>query len=157
MTVVGVDPHKRSHTAAAVRAITGELVGAKTVAARGNGHGELVRWARSLGEDVVFAVEDCRYVSGGLERFLLARAERVVQVSPKLMAGARQSGRERGKSDAIDAQAVARAALRHGPRACLVRISMAQRWRSSCCSTIARTWSRSARVRRTAFAGICTI
>lgn len=115
MIVVGVDPHKRSHTAAAVRAITGELVGAKTVAARDNGHGELVRWARSLGEVVVFAVEDCRHVSGGLERFLLARAERVVRVSPKLMAGARQSERERGKSDAIDAQAVARAALRHGP------------------------------------------
>jgi transposase len=115
MIVIGVDPHKRSHTAAAVRASTGELLGAKTVAARDNGHGELVRWARSFGDVVVFAVEDCRHVSGGLERFLLAHAERVVRVSPKLMAGARQSARERGKSDAIDAQAVARAALRHGP------------------------------------------
>ena len=38
--------------------------------------------------------------------------ERVVRVSPKLMAGARRGGRQRGKSDPIDALAVARAALR---------------------------------------------
>jgi transposase len=53
-------------------------------------------------------------VSGALERFLLAHAECVVRVAPKLMAGARQAERERGKSDAIDAQAIARAALREG-------------------------------------------
>jgi hypothetical protein len=46
MIVIGVDPHKRSHTAAAVEASTGELLGSKTVAAREQGHGELVRWAR---------------------------------------------------------------------------------------------------------------
>ena len=51
-------------------------------------------------------------MSVSLERFLLARGERVVRVPPKLMAGARRSVRERGKSDAIDAVAVARAALR---------------------------------------------
>lgn len=115
MIVIGVDPHKRSHTAAAVDASTGELLGAKTVPARDHGHGELVRWARSFDDELVFAVEDCRHVSGGLERFLLAHAERVVRVAPKLMAGARQAERERGKSDEIDAQAIARAALREGP------------------------------------------
>jgi transposase len=47
-----------------------------------------------------------------LERFLLASGERVVRVPPKLMAGVRRGGRQRGKSDAIDALAVARAALR---------------------------------------------
>jgi transposase len=114
MIVIGVDPHKRSHTAAAVDANTGEL-GAKTVPARDHGHGELVRWARGLGDELTFAVEDCRHVSGGLERFLLAHAESVVRVAPKLMAGARLAERERGKSDAIDAQAIARAALRVGP------------------------------------------
>ena len=60
----------------------------------------------------MWALEDCRHVSGSLERFLLASGERVVRVPPKLMAGARRSARERGKSDAIDALAVARAALR---------------------------------------------
>ena len=62
----------------------------------------------------VWAIEDCRHVSGALERFLLARGERVVRVAPKLTAGARSSARERGKSDAIDAVAIARAAIREG-------------------------------------------
>ena len=53
-------------------------------------------------------------MSGALERFLLARGERVVRVAPKLMAGARKSAREPGKSDAIDAVAIARAAIREG-------------------------------------------
>jgi transposase len=50
-------------------------------------------------------------LSGSLERFLLARGEQVVRVPPRLIGEARASGRERGKSDAIDARAVARAAL----------------------------------------------
>jgi transposase len=62
----------------------------------------------------VWAIEDCRHVSGKLERFLLARGERVVRVPPKLMAGRRRSLRETGKSDPIDALAVARAALEEG-------------------------------------------
>jgi transposase len=45
---------------------------------------------------------------------LVARGERVVRVPPKLMADARRSTRERGKSDVIDAVAIARAAIREG-------------------------------------------
>jgi transposase len=62
----------------------------------------------------VWAIEDCRHVSGKLERFLLARGERVVRVPPKLMAGRRKASREPGKSDPIDSLAVARAALEEG-------------------------------------------
>ena len=53
-------------------------------------------------------------MSGALERFLIARGERVVRVSTRLMAGTRRSSRERGKSDRIDAISVARAALAAG-------------------------------------------
>jgi transposase len=60
----------------------------------------------------MWAVEDCRHVSTRLERALLAAGETVVRVPPKLMAGARSSARTRGKSDPIDALAIARAALR---------------------------------------------
>src|SRR4029453_14658994 len=45
-------------------------------------------------------------------RDLLAVGERIVRVPPKLMAATRTSIRSAGKSDAIDALAVARAALR---------------------------------------------
>ena len=62
----------------------------------------------------MWALEDCRHVSGVLERFLIARGERVVRVSTRLMAGTRRSSRERGKSDQIDAIFVARAALAAG-------------------------------------------
>jgi transposase len=111
--VVGIDPHKNTHTAVAVSGATGAKMREITVTARRPGHERLLTWARGLDEDLVFAVEDCRHVSGGLQRFLLARGEPVVPVPPKLMAGARRGARTRGKSDPIDALAVAHAALRH--------------------------------------------
>lgn len=114
MIAIGTDPHKSTHTAAAVDPLTGELRSSETVSARKAGHVELLDWARALDAERVWAIEDCRHVSGSLERFLVARGERVVRVAPKLMAGARRSSRERGKSDEIDALAVARAALREG-------------------------------------------
>jgi transposase len=110
--VIGVDPHKATHTAAAVHAGLGELRGERTVKARQAGHEQLLDWARGLGDERRWALEDCRHVSVSLERFLLRSGEQVVRVPPKLMAGARRGARERGKSDAIDALAVARAFLR---------------------------------------------
>ncbi len=112
MIVIGVDPHKRTHTAVVVGAGSGELVGERTVQARRQGYGQLLAWARSLAGERLWALEDCRHVSLGLERFLLARGERVVRVPPRLMGEARKGGRSAGKSDAIDALAVARVALR---------------------------------------------
>jgi transposase len=70
--------------------------------------------ARGLDRERCWAIEDCRHVSGRLERGLVARGERTVSVAPRLMAGACRGARERGKSDPIDATAVARAALREG-------------------------------------------
>jgi transposase len=62
----------------------------------------------------VWALEDCRHVSGGLERFLIERGERVLRIPTHLTAKGRRSARQRGKSDAIDALNVARAALQEG-------------------------------------------
>jgi transposase len=114
MIVLGADTHKGSHSIAAVAAATGELLGEKTISVGERGFVALLDWARGLGEERVWAIEDCRHVSGGLERFLLVSGERVIRVATKLMADARRAGRSRGKSDSIDALAVARAALREG-------------------------------------------
>ena len=114
MIVLGADMHKGSHTIAAVAATTGEMLGDKSAAVGERGFAALLDWARGLGESRVWALEDCRHVSGSFERFLVVSGERVVRVATKLMAGARRSARERGKSDLIDALAVARAALREG-------------------------------------------
>jgi transposase len=73
MIVLGADTHKRSHTIAAVAAPTGELLGEQTVAVDQRGFGALLQWARGLDDDRVWALEDCRHVSGSLERFLIAR------------------------------------------------------------------------------------
>jgi transposase len=114
MIVIGADTHKHSHTVGAVDAATGRVIADRTVKAKRRSFDDLLVWARRLDAERVWAIEDCRHVSGALERFLLRRGERVVRVAPKLMAGARRSARERGKSDVIDAVAIARAALREG-------------------------------------------
>jgi transposase len=114
MIVLGADTHKRSHTIAAVAAVTGELLGEQTVAVGRRGFGALLRWARGLDGERVWALEDCRHVSGSLERFLIERGERVLRIPTHLTARARKSARLRGKSDPIDALNVARAALQEG-------------------------------------------
>ena len=113
MLTIGVDPHKQTHTGAAVDEL-GSEVAHRTVPARPVGNGQLLEWARGLDGERVWAVEDVRNVSGSLERFLIDRGETVVRLAPQLMAGARRGVRTRGKSDPIDATAIARAALREG-------------------------------------------
>ena len=107
MIVVGVDVHKASLTAVAVDEV-GRPIAEQTV---GDG-GALLAWAGTLPVERLWALEDCRQLTRRLERELLEAGERLVRVPPKLMAPQRRASRERGKSDPIDALAVARAALR---------------------------------------------
>ena len=112
MVVVGADVHKRTHTFVAVDEV-GRKLGEKTVKATTAGHAEAVMWVRErFGTEAVWAIEDCRHLSARLERDLLSAGQKVVRVPPKLMAQTRASARTRGKSDPIDALAVARACLR---------------------------------------------
>ena len=114
MIVIGTDAHKRTHALAAVDEGTGRLRGSREIKADDAGHLAAVRWARGIDEDRVWAIEDCRHVSGRFEQALLAAGERVVRVPPKMMGASRRGERERGKSDPIDAQAVARAVVKDG-------------------------------------------
>jgi transposase len=112
VVVVGVDVHKATHTLVVVDA-GGRKAGELTVTATSEGHLKALGWARrTFGSDLVWGVEDCRSLSSRLERDLLDAGQRVVRVPPHLMARTRASARSRGKSDAIDALAVARAVLR---------------------------------------------
>jgi transposase len=115
MIVIGVDVHKHSLTAVAVDEL------GRTLAERsGQVEEELVDWARSLSDARLWALEDCRHVTRALERTLQDQGERLVRVPPRLTAPQRRRGRTRGKSDRIDAVAIARAALQEpeleGPR-----------------------------------------
>ena len=112
MVTFGVDAHKRTHTIVAVND-RGTPVGQTTVGTTSQDHLVLLlRWAARFGAERRWAVEDCRHLSRRLERDLLAAGESIMRVPPKLMAHVRDSARTYGKSDPIDALAVARAAQR---------------------------------------------
>jgi transposase len=112
VVVVGVDTHKATHTFVGVDA-GGRKLGQLTVRAITAGHLTALGWAHeAFGPDLVWGIEDCRNLSGRLERELLDAGQKVVRVPPHLMAHTRASARTRGKSDPIDALAVARAVLR---------------------------------------------
>lgn len=112
MVILGIDAHKRTHTAVVIDEGGRELGSKTTKTTTTADHLELLRWAERFGTDREWAVEDCRHLSRRLEADLLAAGERIRRVPPKLMAKARDSARTYGKSDPIDALAVARAALR---------------------------------------------
>ncbi|MBV9006053.1 MAG: IS110 family transposase [Solirubrobacterales bacterium] len=114
MIVIGVDTHKGSHALSAVDEGTGRVRGSREIKADDAGHLAAVRWGRGLDEERVWAIEDCRHVSRRFEQALLAAGERVIRVAPKMMGASRRGERERGKSDEIDAQAVARAVVKDG-------------------------------------------
>jgi len=114
MIVIGTDVHKHTHCCAAVEATTSRLLEVREAPAWMPGFRALLEWARGIGDERVWAIEDCRHVSGGLERFLIAAGERIVRLAPKLSVGTRRLERGRGQSDPIDALAIARAAIREG-------------------------------------------
>jgi len=107
MIVIGLDVHKHALTAVAVDELGRTLAErTSTVAAE-----PLLAWARSLDPERLWALEDCRHVTRALEQALVAAGEPLVRVPPRLTAPQRRRGRSRGKSDALDALAIARAAL----------------------------------------------
>jgi transposase len=108
--VIGVDAHKRTHTLVAADELGRELA-TKTLAATADGHLAAIAWADRW-PNRRWALEDCRHLTRTLEADLLRAGQQVVRVPTQMMAGVRRSARQPGKSDAIDALAVARAACR---------------------------------------------
>ena len=107
MIVIVVDVHKHSVSAVAVDELGRQLDALET-----GDCDELLVWSRRLGRRRLWAVEDCRHVTRSLERTLQRHRQRLVRVPPRLTVPERRRGRTRGKSDLIDALAIARAALR---------------------------------------------
>jgi transposase len=114
MIVIGADTHKRTHALAAVDEGTGRVRGQRQIEAEEPGHLAALRWARGLDDERVWAIEDCRHVARRLEQTLIAAGERVVRVPPHRMGASRRGERQPGKSDQIDALAIARAVVKDG-------------------------------------------
>jgi transposase len=114
MIVIGADTHKRNHTLVAVDGETGKARGQLAIPASDAGSLDALRFAAGLDEDRVWAIEDCRHVSARLERALIAAGERVIRVPAVMTGQTRKISRQAGKSDPIDARAVALAVVRDG-------------------------------------------
>jgi transposase len=114
MIVIGADTHKRNHMLVAVDGQTGAVRGQLTIAASDAGALQALRFAAGLEEERVWAIEDCRHVSARLEAALIAAGERVIRVPAGMTGQARRVSRTAGKSDPIDARAVALVVVRDG-------------------------------------------
>ena len=109
--MIGVDPHKGSHTAMAIGAAE-EPLGELRVRASAAQAQRLVAWAADWPERT-WAVEGARGLGHLLAQQLLAAGERVLDVQPKLGARVRLlAAGDTNKNDPNDARSVAVAALR---------------------------------------------
>ena len=102
----GVDTHRDTHVGAVVDA-TARLLGSQEFGAESSGYVQLERWLRSWGQVVQVGVEGTGSYGAGLARHLTAAGVEVVEVNRPN----RQLRRLRGKTDTVDAEAAARAAL----------------------------------------------
>ena len=111
VVMIGVDPHKGSHTAAALSAAE-EQLGELRVRASAEQVQRLLAWAAAWPERT-WAVEGAGGMGQLLAQQLLAAGERVLDVQPKLAARVRLlAAGNTNKNDPNDARSVAVAALR---------------------------------------------
>ncbi len=112
--IIGIDPHKMSHTANAVDPDHEHDRSVGAVDASLAGYRELMRWSRQF-PDRRWAVENAHGLGRHLAQWLVARGEVVLDVPCTATARVRELSRgSRRKTDAIDAAAAASVAALHG-------------------------------------------
>jgi transposase len=106
IVIGGVDTHQDVHVAAVIDEV-GKILDSASFKTSAKGCRELLSWMQSHGELVKVGVEGTGCYGAGLARLLGADGVEVVEVNRPN----RQARRRRGKSDTVDAEAAARAAL----------------------------------------------
>ena len=135
--IIGIDPHKMSHTANAVDPATNSTAASLRIDASLAGYRELMRWAKQFPERR-WAVENARGLGRHLAQWLVARGEVVLDVPSTATARVRELSRgSRRKTDVIDAAAAASVAALHGD-ATIVTARITRRC-SRCSRNAART------------------
>ncbi|HEX4101765.1 MAG TPA: IS110 family transposase [Pseudonocardiaceae bacterium] len=120
MVVIGVDPHKSSHTAAALDPGTHKTLETVRVEATLAEYRRLLSWAKQFTERR-WAVENARGLGRHLAQWLVARGEIVADVPATATARVRELSRGgRRKNDTLDAAAAACVAALHGDAAPVV-------------------------------------
>lgn len=113
MIWIGVDAHKRVHQALAIS--ESGIVGERTVPNTPAAWATLLEWAQQWPERQ-WAVEGAWYLGRGLAQYLAEHGEHVREVSGRLTAQRRGKNSRRGKSDRLDAHAVAQLLREEGAR-----------------------------------------
>lgn len=101
-----MDTHADTHTAAVVDA-AGRILGHQTFPATGAGYTRLLAWMGGFGQVVLVGIEGTGAYGAGLAAYLRAQGVAMVDVDRP----DRKTRRHQGKSDPVDAEAAARAAL----------------------------------------------
>ncbi len=114
MMLIGVDPHKSTHTATAVEPDTNRQVATTRIEATLPEYRRLLVWAARWPQRR-WAIENAEGLGRHLASWLLARGEHVVDVPPTATGRVRQLSRGGGrKNDRIDAAAAACVAASQG-------------------------------------------
>jgi len=106
-TVIGVDTHKHTHTAAVLAAATGAVLDEVTVSTDPDGFDQLIEMADRHGTLRAWSIEGAGSYGAGLARYLAAREELVIEIERPERPGRRHGA----KSDPIDAVRAGREAL----------------------------------------------
>jgi hypothetical protein len=109
--VIGIDPHKRTLTATVADARGGILASAH-FRVSGEGHRELEAWARQFGPIARWGVEGSASWGRHTSMFLIGRGHDVRDVCANRTSRADRA-RQRGKSDTLDSERIARETLAH--------------------------------------------
>jgi hypothetical protein len=103
VVIIGVDPHKRTHTASAVEPGTNKVLATAQIDASLVGYRQLLKWAGRFTERR-WAVENARGLGRHLAQWLVTRGETVDDVPSTATARVRELSRgARRKNDVIDA------------------------------------------------------
>lgn len=105
--VIGIDPHKHTHTAAVVAAATGKKLASLTAKADPSGFSKLLRTADRQAGSRCWVIEGCGSWGRGIAAWLMAAGESVREID----APRRPARRMGKKDDDIDALRAAREAL----------------------------------------------
>jgi transposase len=108
---VGIDPHKRTLTAIVIDA-RGGIVAGEHFRISGEGHRALEAWALSFGPVVRWGVENAAGWGRHTAIYLAGAGHDVRDVCPN-RTGRQDRGRQRGKSDTLDGERIARETLAH--------------------------------------------
>ena len=114
MITIGVDAHKRVHVAVAFDT-GGREVGVWSGPNTPGSWSRLRTWAASLGEPRMWGIEGAWNYGRGLAQHLVGAGETVYEVNARWTALQRRGARRPGKSDRLDAHAVAQFVRREAP------------------------------------------